>query len=204
MTKKQNESQGEIEQYLTPSETARELRIAPVTLRKWAQKGMLEAVVTPGGHRRYNYQEIERFAKKHNLPFRENRGREKLHVLIVDDEVQLCRYLMALFSDFEQELVAKCVHDGFEAGYMVHTFRPQVILLDLMMPGIEGYDVCKLIKSDPVSKHIRVIAMTGFPSEENRARILAAGAETCISKPIDKQLLFELMGIEQRARIQDF
>lgn len=44
------------------------LNVAPVTLRKWAQKGMLEAIVTPGGHRRYTVEEISGFADKHNLP----------------------------------------------------------------------------------------------------------------------------------------
>lgn len=53
---------------LTPTECARMLNVAPVTLRKWAQKGMLEAIVTPGGHRRYTVEEISGFADKHNLP----------------------------------------------------------------------------------------------------------------------------------------
>ena len=58
------------ERYLTPSEVAERLSVAPVTVRKWAQKGMINAFVTPGGHRRYADHEIIRFAEQHNLPYK--------------------------------------------------------------------------------------------------------------------------------------
>lgn len=69
------------------------------------------------------------------------------------------------------------------------------------MPGIDGYEVCKLIKSDPFTRHIRVIAITGFHTEENITRIMGAGAEACLQKPINRHELLETVGLDRYIRI---
>ncbi|MDH5646490.1 MAG: response regulator [Candidatus Heimdallarchaeota archaeon] len=186
--------------YLTPTECAKRLNIATVTLRKWAQQGMLEAVVTPGGHRRYAIEAVASFAEKYNLPFEHNLD-ETRRILIVDDDPQVCSYLQALFAKFKDLAVTEQVHDGFEAGHMLHTFKPNIVLLDLMMPGIDGYEVCHLIKSHPATRHIRVIAITGFHTEENINRITEAGAELCLPKPIDRTALLAAVGLNKYVRL---
>jgi CheY-like chemotaxis protein len=63
-----------------------------------------------------------------------------------------------------------------------------------MMPGINGIEVCRELKSDPSTKVIRVVAMTGYYSQENVNAILSAGAEACLKKPLDINQLRELIG----------
>lgn len=186
--------------YLTPSECAKKLNIAAVTLRKWAQQGMLEAVVTPGGHRRYSLDAITEFAKKYNLPFIHDSG-ETRRILIVDDDPQIRKYLKSLFAKFKDLAITEQAQDGFEAGFMVHSFQPNVVLLDLMMPGLDGYEVCRVIKSQPSTQHIRIIGITGFYSEENVKKILDAGAETCLAKPIDRKALLDAVGLSKFVRL---
>jgi len=77
----------------------------------------------------------------------------------------------------------------------VSEFNPHVVLLDLMMPGLNGFQVCKDLRASPSTKNIRVIAMTGYPSSENVAEILDAGAETCLSKPFSNELLRQQLGL---------
>ncbi len=178
--------------YLTPGEVAELLMISPIRVRQLALKGELKSVTTPGGHRRFAYQEIERFVRerKLQLPWMAD---DKLRVLIVDDDRQFTGYLSALFARFERWVVTEVSNDGFDAGMKVMAFAPNVVLLDLMMPGLDGFEVCRIIKQNPLSCDIRVIAMTGHASAEHKHRIVEAGAEVCLAKPIDTELLLQTL-----------
>lgn len=178
--------------YLTPNEVAQWMMVSPVTVRGWAQRGLLQAEVTPGGHRRFRREEVERFAHQWNPVG--NKG--PLRVLIVDDDRAVVGFLRELLEGGAHQTVVETAYDGFDAGRKVHTFSPDIVLLDLMMPGIKGTEVCRQIKQIPGQANVRVIAMSGQFSPENEAELLAAGAECCLSKPIDTTRLLKLMDLE--------
>jgi CheY-like chemotaxis protein len=92
--------------------------------------------------------------------------------------------------------------DGFAAGRQVESFKPDVLLLDLKMPGLNGFDVCQEIKTNPITRHIRIIAVTGYASAQNRRLILAAGAETCLAKPFQSDELLALLGVPTPAAVR--
>lgn len=177
--------------YLTPNEVAQWMMVSPVTVRGWAQKGLLPAEVTPGGHRRFRRDEVERFARQWNPAG--NKG--PLRVLIVDDDRAVVGFLRELLEGESDEhpVLVETAHDGFEAGRKIHAFLPNVVLLDLMMPGIKGTDVCRQIKQMPGHADVRVIAMSGYLSPENEAELLTAGAECCLAKPLDTTRLLTLL-----------
>lgn len=175
--------------YLTPQEVAERLMVSPVTVRQWAQKGLLSAIVTPGGHRRFLREEVSRFAKDYGMA----PGHEALSVLIVEDDRQFARYLEELLAGLVEGVVIDIALDGFEAGRKVQAMCPAVVLLDLMMPGLDGFEVCAQLKADVHTHDVRIIAMTGHGTDENIARILKAGAECCLTKPIDKASLIEAL-----------
>lgn len=178
--------------YLTPNEVAQWMMVSPITVRGWAQKGMLQAEVTPGGHRRYRREEVERFARQWNPVG--NRG--PLRVLVVDDDRSVVGFLKELLEGSAGHVTVEVAYDGFEAGSKVHAFVPDIVLLDYMMPGIKGSDVCRKIKQIPGLSNVRVIGMSGLLSPENAAEMVAAGAECCVTKPIEGSPLLTLMGIE--------
>ena len=170
------------------------LMVSPITVRQWAQKGWLEARTTAGGHRRFLYQDIEKFAHERGLTLPEQES-HTLRVLIVDDDKQLAGYLVEFLSGLDTPVDIDVAHDGFAAGRKFREFNPDIMLLDLMMPGMNGFEVCHQLKDEVENKSIRIIAMTGFPSKENIDRIIEAGAETCLTKPLDEQLLLQTIGI---------
>ena len=182
--------------YLTPGQVAKLLMVSPATLRIWAEKGEIKALTTPGGHRRFLPAEVKRFAAKRGLTSDEM-AQKKMSILIVDDEVQLTTYLRKLFKKYSDVVDVEVANNGFDAGVKVNELEPDVILLDLMMPGLDGFSVCQQIKSSSLTSDMRVIAMTGFPSPGNVEKILSLGAEACLSKPIDKGELLKLIGIEE-------
>ena len=166
-------------EYLTPNEVATLLRVSPITVRQWAQKGLLPAQTTAGGHRRFARNVVERFAADRGIEV----PRQRPGLLIVDDNRSFNDFLAALFRVEVPDLEIHSAYAGFEAGRLVVLHKPSVVLLDVMMPGVDGTEVCRRLKSDPETSRIRVVGMTGFHSPEVEKKMLAAGAEVLLRKP---------------------
>lgn len=187
-------SPAETRPFLTPTEVATLLRVSPITVRQWAQKGKLSAKVTPGGHRRFSPADVEAFARAHGLTLNQNRG-AMLKILIVDDDAQFARYLAETLSLLPQPTQTQIARDGFSAGRMMQSFRPEIVLLDLHMPALDGVQVCQQIKLEPALRATRVIAMTGHAEDERITQVLNAGAERCLSKPFTTDALRNALGL---------
>ena len=190
----------ETKDYYTPNEVAQLFMVSPVTVRQWAQKGLLSAALTAGGHRRFLRQELLRFADERGLSLSWI-VQGKARVLIVEDDEQVSAFLCELLRGYDGIDALETAANGFEAGRKVHSFEPSLVLLDLMMPGMDGFEVCRTLKQDPATRHIRVLAMTGYPTSENIERIMNAGAEVCLEKPIDTDRLLELMRTRSAAEM---
>ncbi len=173
-------------EYLTPKEVANLLMVSPVTIRQWAQKGELKAHTTRGGHRRFLKEDVDTFAASHNMLVADA---DKIRILIVDDDTALAGFLEEFFEVNEGDFEVKVVHDGFTAGSYIHSFQPNVLLIDIMMPGVNGIEVCRYLKDNEETQHIEIIAMTGFPSKQNVDGVLKAGAKECLSKPLNTSSL---------------
>jgi excisionase family DNA binding protein len=102
--------------YLTPNEVAQWMMVSPVTVRGWAQKGLLQAEVTPGGHRRFRHEEVERFARQWNPVG----SKGPLRVLIVDDDLGVVGFLRELLEGGAHQMVVETASDGFDAGHQGH------------------------------------------------------------------------------------
>ena len=176
--------------HLTPNEVAELLMVNPVTVRQWAARGLLRSLSTPGGHRRFLMSDVEEFARSRGAaPGGTSR------VLIVDDDPQVARFIAGIIQMRHPRVETDVAHDGFEAGSKVESFRPHALVLDLMMPGIDGFEVCRRLRARQTLNHIRIVAVTGFPSPDHVSRILAAGADACVAKPLDPELLLQELGL---------
>lgn len=108
-------------------------------------------------------------------------------ILIVDD-IEANRKLLAakLEAQYHKVLLAE---NGPQALEIAKAHDPEIILLDVMMPGMDGYEVCRRLKADPVTNHIPVVMVTALSDTEDRVRGLDAGAEDFLTKPIDDFVL---------------
>ena len=109
-------------------------------------------------------------------------------ILIVDDQPTSVKMLAAkLTNEYYQVLTAA---DGSAALEAVERDAPDLVLLDVMMPGMDGFDVCRRIKQNPKHTHIPVVIVTALGSQEDRVRGLKAGADDFLTKPVDDTTLF--------------
>ena len=110
-------------------------------------------------------------------------------ILIVDDDPRILEMFTTMLSAHQYE--TEVASSGFEAGAKVMKFKPGLIILDLIMPEISGFEVCRLIKKDPDTSHIKILAITGYDTEENRDRIMEAGADGYLAKPVVMDTLLQ-------------
>ncbi len=107
---------------------------------------------------------------------------QKTKILIVDDEKTNIKILLEIL-EFEDEYVTDVVESGEECLEGLHRFQPDIILLDIMMPGIDGYEVCRRIKNDPRNASIKIIMLSGRAMQDEINAGFAAGADQYLSKP---------------------
>jgi PleD family two-component response regulator len=108
-------------------------------------------------------------------------------VLIAEDNPQGAELLEAYLSDSGYEL--RIAVDGEQALKEVSAWKPELILLDIMMPRISGFEVCKRLRADPATRDIAVLMITALDQPSDVDRALDAGAEDLLSKPVNKNVL---------------
>ena len=175
--------------------------VNPVTVRQWSARGLLRSSTTPGGHRRFLLRDVEEFARARGATRVARRSSRPDRVLIMDDDPNVGRRIVELIQDRHSDVETEIAHDGFEAGVKVESFRPHALVLDLMMPGIDGLAVCRRLRARLMLNHIRIVAVNDFVDPKNVDRILAAGANACLSKPLDSERLLVELGFTPQTGI---
>jgi DNA-binding response OmpR family regulator len=111
-------------------------------------------------------------------------------ILIVEDEEDIIKLLSAIFGDLGDYEVL-CARDGEEALRVARVDNPDIILLDILLPKLNGYKVCKLIKSDLSMSHTKVLMLSGMTQSSDWLKAQEAGADGYITKPFSSTALVE-------------
>ncbi len=114
-------------------------------------------------------------------------------VLVVDDEPEITEIVESFLTDAGYKV--SVANSGAEAIKRAKEFQPNVILLDIMMPGVDGYDVCQQIKKEPAFANTPVIFLTGKDREDDMGRSFKAGGDMYIKKPFSCERLLEIINI---------
>lgn len=165
------------------------LHVDPGSVANWIDQGLLTAHRTPGGHRRVKTEDLKSFLREYKMPVPAELGGSRTKILIVDDEAPVAHLIAQAVKDHYPDFEIAEAHTGFNAGSQIATLRPDVVILDLKMPDMDGFEVCRLIKSKEHTKHAEVIALTAHQTPENERRIMDCGARVCLSKPVDFNVL---------------
>ncbi len=161
------------------------------SVANWIDQGKLKAGRTPGGHRRIAVDDLVAFLVRQNLPVPPELTPAAPKVLVVDDEPGVTEWLADVIEQHRPDCEVLEAHDGYSAGELVGSTRPEVVFLDLRMPGVDGFEVCQRIKANEATKDIVVIAMTAHHTPEAQERMIACGAQAYLTKPLSMAVVVE-------------
>ncbi len=153
-------------------------------VKKWIAAGKLSAFRTPGGHYRVKQDDFKSFAGKYKLDVKDRLFPERKKILVADDERGIVEYVKAAIETMQMGWVVETAFDGYEALIKVGDFKPELLVLDIRMPKIDGFDVTRRIKGDPATKDIKILAITAY-GKDDMEKILQCGADGCLAKPLN-------------------
>ena len=168
----------------TTGEAASICKVSQQTIIRCFDAGRLEGFRVPGSRfRRIPRQNLVRFMKDNNIPL-DTIESGKRKILIVDDDAEIVELLEdVLERDGRFEI--KTASSGYEAGMATEKFRPELILLDYMLPDVNGNVVCQTIRRNPEFENIKIISISGVVKQEEISQLLKSGAEDFIRKPFN-------------------
>jgi len=175
---------------LWSGDVARICSVTEAAVAKWIKKGQLKAFRTPGGRFRIKRQDFIEFLRKHDFPIPPELAAEAVpRILIVEDDSKVAWMLQWALRSAAEKYSVTVAESGFRAAYLVYSFRPDLIVLDLRLPGLDGVEVCKIVKEGPASSHTKIVVVSAYLNNANAQELKQAGAEALLSKPVDVEEL---------------
>jgi len=176
--------------YFTIPQAAKLCSVNRTTMLRWSKSGKIKSYNTIGGHKRIIKEDLEKWLEDNQLPFNIDVVDNNItKILIVDDDSDVREYLKTVLSGILIDIDVAA--DGFEAGKKLIQFKPDLIILDLFMPNMNGFEVCRKIKADPLTKNIKIIILSGHLTDANRAKVLSLGADAILGKPSSKKTILD-------------
>src|SRR5262245_63563730 len=187
--------------FLTTREAAERLGVTVNALKAWIREQRLPALRTPGGHHRISEADLIEFQKRLSETTR-SAAAPRPRILVVDDDDALLAALKDTLQEVVPDSVVETAADGYEALVQVGAFRPAVLVIDIRMPRLDGFEVCRRLKQRRETAAIRILALTAYPEGDVREKIMAAGADDFLEKPFAierfRSRVVALLGKESR------
>jgi len=186
----------------TTGEAAKICKVSQQTIIRCFDNGTLKGFRVPGSRfRRIPRDQLFAFMKDNGIPTDAlESGKRK--VLIVDDDEELVELMVDVFER-DGRFDVRSANNGFDAGMLVKEFRPDLVVLDVMLPDINGKEVCQRVRSDSNLEAVKIICISGMVEQDKIAELRVAGANDFLNKPFPIEKLLErscdLLDIERTA-----
>ncbi|MFP4363368.1 MAG: response regulator [Spirochaetia bacterium] len=169
------------------------------TAINWIKNNYLKAFTTPGGQYRVYAEDLVSFLDSRGMRVPDdlaefvNSEDDKTSgkLLIVDDDEELNNLIKRILSRKKPDIDVLQAFDGFEAGRLLSEEKPDVIILDIDLPGIDGHKLCRRIKEDDSLGTPKIISISGLNDPQEEESILSDGADAFYGKPLDIDVLVE-------------
>ena len=185
----------------TTFEAAKICHVTHHSIKNWIKQGLIKASRTPGGHYRILEEDLDRFREKYDM-FPREKGPSKKRVMVVDDDPDALALIETILTDDGFELIK--VSNATEVGLKAAQLSPDLILLDFLMPEINGFEVCKALRENEMTRSIPIMAVTCLTKEQDIERIFSCGADEYLAKPFKvDQLLEKVRELIGRGRTVD-
>lgn len=175
-------------QVFTTGEAAELCRVSQQTIIRCFDSGRLRGFRVPGSRfRRIPRDELLRFMRDNKIPTAALQG-DRRRVLVVDDDPNIVElFVDVLTRDGRYEV--KTAASGYDAGVLTEQFNPDLLILDYMLPDINGNVVCRTIRQNPRFKNMKIVIVSGVVKQDEIETLLAAGADDFVKKPFNIEKL---------------
>lgn len=187
--------------FCTSSEAAQLLGVALRTVQLWSESGMLEAWKTRGGHRRISRDSVQRLLAGQNrratdrpieITKRTDSASKPFSILVAEDDASLLRLYQINLAQWPTQPTVTTASDGYEALIRLGQITPDLLILDLQMPGIDGFRLLQTIRKDPDLAHTAIAVVSGLDRQEIARRGDIPAGIPLFSKPIPFDALREM------------
>lgn len=176
----------------TTGEAADLCKLSQQTIIRCFDSGQLQGFRVPGSKfRRIPHDSLVEFMKSNGIPldgFEETS--DKIKVLVVDDDPQIVELFIDILKD-DGRFEVQTAETGYDAGMMTEQFRPDIVILDFMLPDVNGNVVCRTIRQNPDLAHIKVLIISGMVNPSEVQALMDAGADEFIKKPFNIEKVVE-------------
>jgi excisionase family DNA binding protein len=173
-------------------EAAKVCKVSQQTIIRCFDNGQLKGFRVPGSRfRRIPREALYKFMKDNGIPTDAlESGKRK--ILLVDDDAELLELIHSVLSE-DGRFEVKTAGNGFDAGMMVKDYRPDLIVLDVMLPDINGREVCHRVRADASLEEVRILCISGMIEEDKIQELRLSGADDFLHKPFEVEALIERM-----------
>lgn len=183
------------EKTYTTHDIARFCDVYPSSVAKWINDGELRSYQTVGGHHRVTREDLAAFLRRLRIPPPPELS-SIIRVLIVDDDAEVARVLERAFSRRPELFQTEVCHDGIEALIRIGQKPPDLVILDVVLPKMDGVQVCRVLKTKPETRGIKVIAISGRSTPSTEKKLAAVKVDAFFRKPLDQdELLAKAAGL---------
>ena len=174
----------------TTGEAAKICKVSQQTIIRCFDNGTLKGFRVPGSRfRRIPWEQLYAFMKENNIPTDALESSKKKVLVVDDDEVLVDLMVDAFKADGRFE--TRTANNGFDAGMLVKEIKPDLVVLDVMLPDINGKEVCQRVRSDSTLASVQIICISGMVEQDKIQDLRDAGANDFLSKPFDVDKLME-------------
>ena len=163
---------------------ARYLGVSRTTLVNWLKKGHLGSGSTPGGHYRFSIDELKKFAKRRRLPLIVPDGcGAATRILLIDEDEPFRSFVkeaLEVFKGFELREAT----DGMMGAILIGSWRPDLILLDIRPDNMDGLELLRRIRENPVTSRVEVVALSSHITDDMKSVIKGLGVAMTLEKPV--------------------
>jgi len=177
----------------TTGEAADICKVSQQTIIRCFDSGRLKGFRVPGSRfRRIPREALIAFMKDNGIP-PDNLDSGKRKILVVDDDPEIVELFVDVLER-DGRFEVKTAATGYDAGVLTQEFTPDLVILDYMLPDINGNVVCQTIRKNPVFQHMKIIIVSGVVNQDEINELLKAGADDFVKKPFNIEKLIERVG----------
>ena len=169
---------------LKTGEAADYLGVSRSSVTNWVRNNLLKSASTPGGHYLFSTEQLNNFAEERGIFIATTQNADRdIRILVIDDDQPFREFIseaLGVYSGYE----FKEAEDGMQGALLVGTWMPDLVIVDLRMPNMNGVDFCRLLKKDPKTSDLKIIIASAYLSPIVKKEIEKLGVDAVLEKPV--------------------